>query len=75
MQASVGLCVSATVRCPLPRIHSMGRSGQPGVQGGRPQRTGTSLGKSQGEHILQASVVYLTRGMVANSVKQALVDV
>ena len=53
----------------------MGRSGQPGVQGGRPQRTGTSLGKSQGEHILQASVVYLTRGMVANSVKQALVDV
>lgn len=28
----------------------MGRPGQPGVQGGRPQRTGAPLGKPQGEH-------------------------
>lgn len=50
VQTAVGLCLSAAVWRPLPRIHPMGRPGQPGVQGGRPQRTGTSLGKPQGEH-------------------------
>lgn len=37
----------------------MGGPGQPGLQGGRPQRTGTTLGQPQGEYTVQACVVHL----------------
>lgn len=50
LQTAVGLCVSAAVGWSLSRIHSMGRPRQPCIQGRRPQWTGTSLGKPQGEH-------------------------
>lgn len=58
MQTAVGLCLSAAVWRALPRIHPMGRPGQPGVQGGRPQWTGTSVGEPEGERLPVCVVSY-----------------
>lgn len=57
VQVVVGLCVPAVVWWSLPTIHPMGRKGQTCVQSRGPKRTGTSLGKPQGEyHSVWASV-------------------
>lgn len=54
VQTAVGLCVPAAVWWALPRLHTVGRPGQPRVPGSWPQRTGTPLGEPQGESLLES---------------------
>lgn len=59
VQTAMGLRLSAAMWWSVPRIHPMGRPGHPGVQGGRPQRSGTSLGEPKGEHLLACVVRHI----------------